>query len=93
MARGEGEAVCRVVGSAARSEGVVKRTLDDLRVQVGRDKVMVGDDVFEGRAGIIEQVDMATAAEGAQQPYAYVEWLKAAALCVKRAYRLGSGER
>lgn len=70
----------------------VERTLEDLRVEVDRDKVMVGDDVFDFRDGVIEQINIATAATAAQQPYAYIEWLRVAALCVKQAYKLGTGQ-
>jgi hypothetical protein len=70
----------------------MERTLADLRIQVERDKILSNGDAFDARDGIIDQINEAVAAETMQKPYAYVEWLKVAAMVVKRAYFLGTGQ-
>lgn len=61
---------------------------DDLDVELDRDKTMATDMWWDAGEYLKEQVNIAVAAEGSQQHYAYREYLVLAAMALKRAYRL-----
>jgi hypothetical protein len=61
--------------------------LDDFRTQLQRDKSnpRIDADWWEWGEAAKEQINTALAAEGVDQPFAYVEWLRLAAMAYKRA--------
>ena len=65
----------------------------DLDVELERDKVMATDMWWDAGEYLKEQVNIAVASEGSQQPYAYREYLKLAVMALKRAYRLCDARR
>jgi hypothetical protein len=65
----------------------------DLDVELDRDKTMATDQWWTAPEYLEEQMTVAVAAEGAQKAYAYVEYLKLAAMAIKRAYRLCDARR
>jgi hypothetical protein len=60
----------------------------DLEVELERNKLLPTDDWMGAHYGLIEQVQTASSAEGAQKTYAYVEYLRLATMALMRAYRL-----
>jgi hypothetical protein len=74
-----------VLGSSTERSSMA--IIDDFRIQLARDETepQIEADWWEWGEGMKEQINTAMAAEGAGQPFAYVEWLRLAAMAYKRA--------